>query len=485
MMKNNNGSYSHILKYTSLFGGVQMLNILIGLIRNKLVAVLLGPLGMGIVALYTSTINFIVNTSNLGIHASAVKELSQAFETGDTGLLNHKIHVLRHWTCITSLLGMMAFACLSPLLSRWTFATYDYTIQFICLAPVVALTIIALGETAILKATRLLRQLAIVSVCGAVGVLAVSVPIYWIYGCEGIVASLVLMAVVQALTVTAYSLRRYPLSFAISRACVHEGRAFLGLGIAFVVSGIMGSGVEMAIRAYLSNASDIATVGLYNAVYAMVFTYAGIVFTAMDTDYFPRLSGISSNGSELNDAVNRQIGATMAIVSPLAVLFILCMPVLLPLLYSGKFAAALPMLQVAALSMYCRGVYLPIEYVALSRGDSKTFIVVEVFSGVLLVSFVVLGFATLGLKGMGIGITAAYFVEMFFAWAVCRMRYGYRMSGTIIKTTIPHMICGLCMYAITNVGNTLWYCLLGVMVFVIDAFLSISSIRENVGKLKR
>ena len=319
-MKNNNSSYSHILKYTSLFGSVQMLNILIGLIRNKLVAVLLGPLGMGIVALYTSTINFIVNTSNLGIHASAVKELSQAFETGDTGLLHHKIHVLRHWTCITSLLGMMAFACLSPLLSRWAFATYNYTIQFICLAPVVALTIIALGETAILKATRLLRQLAIVSVCGAVGVLAVSVPIYWIYGCDGIVASLVLMAVVQALTVTAYSLRRYPLSFAISRACVHEGRAFLGLGIAFVVSGIMGSGVEMAIRAYLSNAADIATVGLYNAVYAMVFTYAGIVFTAMDTDYFPRLSGISCNGNELNDAVNRQIGATMAIVSPLAVL---------------------------------------------------------------------------------------------------------------------------------------------------------------------
>lgn len=479
-MKNNNGSYSHILKYTSLFGGVQMLNILIGLIRNKLVAVLLGPLGMGIVALYTSTINFIVNTSNLGIHASAVKELSQAFETGDTGLLYHKIHVLRHWTCITSLLGMMAFACLSPLLSRWTFATYNYTIQFICLAPVVALTIIALGETAILKATRLLRQLAIVSVCGAVGVLAVSVPIYWIYGCDGIVASLVLMAVVQALTVTAYSLRRYPLSFAISRACVHEGRAFLGLGIAFVVSGIMGSGVEMAIRAYLSNAADIATVGLYNAVYAMVFTYAGIVFTAMDTDYFPRLSGISCNGNELNDAVNRQIGATMAIVSPLAVLFILCMPVLLPLLYSGKFATALPMLQVAALSMYCRGVYLPIEYVALSRGDSKTFIVVEVFSGVLLVSFVVLGFKMLGLKGMGIGITAAYFVEMFFAWAVCRMRYGYRMSGTIIKTTIPHMVCGLCMYAITNVGNTTWYCLLGLGVFIADAFLSVYSIRKKI-----
>ena len=51
-MEKRNNSYSHILKYTSLFGGVQMLNILIGLVRNKLVAVLLGPAGMGLVALF-------------------------------------------------------------------------------------------------------------------------------------------------------------------------------------------------------------------------------------------------------------------------------------------------------------------------------------------------------------------------------------------------------------------------------------------------
>ena len=35
--------YGHVLKYTGIFGGVQGLNILIGLVRNKLVAVILGP----------------------------------------------------------------------------------------------------------------------------------------------------------------------------------------------------------------------------------------------------------------------------------------------------------------------------------------------------------------------------------------------------------------------------------------------------------
>ena len=44
----NENSYGHVLKYTGIFGGVQGLNILISLVRNKLVALLLGPAGMGL-----------------------------------------------------------------------------------------------------------------------------------------------------------------------------------------------------------------------------------------------------------------------------------------------------------------------------------------------------------------------------------------------------------------------------------------------------
>ena len=59
MEKERGDSYGHILKYTSIFGGVQGLNIFIGLVRNKIVASLLGPNGMGLVALFNSTVNFV------------------------------------------------------------------------------------------------------------------------------------------------------------------------------------------------------------------------------------------------------------------------------------------------------------------------------------------------------------------------------------------------------------------------------------------
>lgn len=58
-------SYDHILKYTGLFGGVQGLNILIGVVRSKFVALILGPEGMGLVSLFNSTITLLSNTTDL------------------------------------------------------------------------------------------------------------------------------------------------------------------------------------------------------------------------------------------------------------------------------------------------------------------------------------------------------------------------------------------------------------------------------------
>ena len=76
-------SYSHVLKYTGLVGGVQGMNILVGIVRNKLVATILGPAGMGLIALFNSTINLLSNSTNLGIPMSAVKNISQAYDNGD------------------------------------------------------------------------------------------------------------------------------------------------------------------------------------------------------------------------------------------------------------------------------------------------------------------------------------------------------------------------------------------------------------------
>lgn len=54
MADTSNTSYKSIFKATSLFGGVQVFKILVNIIKQKLLAILIGPEGVGILGLFTS-----------------------------------------------------------------------------------------------------------------------------------------------------------------------------------------------------------------------------------------------------------------------------------------------------------------------------------------------------------------------------------------------------------------------------------------------
>ena len=103
MKEKDRGSYGHVLKYVGIFGGVQGLSILVGLVRNKVVAYFLGPDGMGLISLFNSTINFISQSTNLGISFSAVKHVSELFDSGDEERIHHFVKVVRAWSLLTAL----------------------------------------------------------------------------------------------------------------------------------------------------------------------------------------------------------------------------------------------------------------------------------------------------------------------------------------------------------------------------------------------
>ena len=130
--------YSHILKSTIVFGGMQGFNVLIGLLRNKFVALFIGPAGMGLVALFTSTIKLLGDITNLGLPVSAVRELSKAYEDTDRSVLERLVSVFRRWTLCTALVGTMLCIVLSFFISQLAFSSGEYTWHIVMLSPAVA-----------------------------------------------------------------------------------------------------------------------------------------------------------------------------------------------------------------------------------------------------------------------------------------------------------------------------------------------------------
>jgi O-antigen/teichoic acid export membrane protein len=247
----------------------------------------------------------------------------------------------------------------------------------------------------------------------------------------------------------------------------------LRLGVAFTLAGIVGSGAEMFIRSFLNVIDSLDAVGLYNAGYMITITYGGLVFAAMESDYFPRLSAVNQDVEATNLMVNKQMEVSILMIAPLLTSLIIFLPVLIPLLLSSKFLPIVAMTQVASLAMYFKALTLPVAYITLARGYSFTYLVLETAYFVILVVLVILGYRHWGIWGTGLAITLAHLAEFLIINGYARWRYQYKQSSAIVKYGAVHLLIGLLAYILTTMADKVAYWLLGGVLIVVSLSFSL------------
>ncbi len=479
MKKEGNESYQHILKYTGMFGGVQGLNIGLGLVRTKLIALLLGPSGMGLASLFNTTVGFVSQATNLGVSFSAVRHLSSLYDAGDVSALAHFVKVVRGWSLLTALLGMLVCVMIGPLLSQTTFAWGNHSLHFMLLAPAVGMLAITGGETAILKAMRSLGALASVQVLAVVAALVISIPIYYFFGESGIVPVIVLMALATMLLTVRHSYRLVPLQLSGAKGMLGEGMEMVRLGVAFTLAAVIGSASELFIRSYLNVVGDLDVLGLYNAGYMLTLTYAGMVFSAMEADFFPRLSGVQHDIAATNECVNRQMEVSLLLLSPMLAALMLSLPILIPLLFSAQFLPVVEMGQVATLAMYLKVMTLPVAYITLARGYSLSYLFLETSYYVAFVVLFIVGYEHWGLYGTGVAVALAHLFEYVLVNGYAYKKYGYRFSATVSGYAIVQTGIGLLLFLVTLLAEGLLYWGTGLLLVVLSLSLSLHILRRK------
>ena len=200
-LKKDDSTIGHVLKYTGLFGGVHGINMLVSLVRNKLTSIFLGPEGIGLINLFNALTSFISNSTNFGIPFSAVKHVSELFETGDSEKIRGFVRVVRTWSLITALLGTLV--CIVAAFF------HEHSVEIVIISPIVGILALMGGEMAILKGMKQLKRVALISVYSAVATLVVCVPLYYflrLQGCSGYRKSLYVPVLQQKLRIR----KKYP-----------------------------------------------------------------------------------------------------------------------------------------------------------------------------------------------------------------------------------------------------------------------------------
>lgn len=487
MDSNNNNIYTQIVKYTGIFGSIQGISVMTGVIRNKITALLLGTMGMGMMSLLNSTVIFLSQATSMGLAYSGVREIAACKERGDQAGIERCAAIIRAWSLLAALTGVAICALSSKWIDKLTFTWGDHSLHYLLLSPSLALMAITAGETAILKGLHRLKALAVIQMITAFGALVITAPLLYFFNQAAIVPIIGLIAMVTMIATIFYSfatvkprIGNWRRGYGRWKRLIAEGRPMVKIGLAFVTAMAIGSASELIIRAYLNVKADLDTVGLYNAGYLLAITYAGLFFTSLESDYYPRLSAVNNDITKINQLVNYQTEVSLTLIAPMMCVFILLLPAIVPVLFSEKFNAAIPMAQATALTMMCKSACLPVSYVMLAKGDSRIYICLETLSYLMTIAGVIAGYTYGGLTGTGVGLTVAYAAELTINSICLHFRYGLRQSGKIIKYFASHVAMVGAVYASTYIPDDVTRWSTGIGITAICAAYSAKSLKSNL-----
>lgn len=443
---------------------------------------LLGPAGMGIVGLLTSTTSFVSGMTNFGLGTSAVKSVAAAFTIGDEARVSTVVTVLRKLVWITGIIGMVSTAILSPWLSELTFGNKKYTLAFIWISVTLLFQQISKGQMVVLQGLRKLQYLARANMVGAVTGLVISVPVYYFRRLEGIVPVIIISSI-TAMFLSWYYARKIGIKSVeiTTKETIAEGKGMLKMGFILSVSGLISLGASYIVRIYISHRGGIEQVGLYNAGFALITTYVGMVFTAMSTDYYPRLSAVAFDNNKSRSLINQQAEIAILILAPILAVFLIYINWVVIILYSQKFVAINEMILWAALGMYFKAASWSVGFILIAKGASKLFFWNELFGSIYILFFNIAGYRLAGMEGLGISFLVAYFVYFIQVIFITKVKYLFSFEKVFYRVVGIQLLIGILCFGIMRMLSSPMTYILGTIMVIISTFFSYTELEKRIG----
>lgn len=464
-------------------GGAAGINMILGMVRVKFAAVLIGTTGVGLLASFGSIQGFIGTIAGMGIQSSAVRDVAAAVGRGDQDAIGRAVHTLRRVCWFTGIAGMLAMMLLSPLLSQITFGHQEYAIDIAALGLIILFANVSGGQMALIQGMRRIGDMARANVYGAALGTISAFGLYTWLGLRGIVPSLMVVSGIS-LVISWFFAKRIPvpqtdLSW---KQTFTEAGGMIKLGLVLMWNGLLGSAVTYITITLITQYESIQAVGIYSAAFALSGVFVNFVLQAMGADYYPRLTSVADDKSAVNRMVNEQteIGLLLAVPGLLATLALA--PWIIQLFYTAEFLPAVELLQWFLLGCLGRVLSWPLGFVMLALGKGNWFFVTETSFNVLHVGMVALGIYVFGLVGVALAFFVLYIGYTVAVFFVVRHLTGFSWSSEA-KRLNGLAILALCSTLAVVLNLSTWPAtLVGGSVTLVATLYSLRGLIRRLGE---
>jgi antigen flippase len=476
-----------ILKASGIIGGSQLINILVGIIRNKIAAILIGPLGVGVLGLFLSISDTIRASTSFGIQFSSIKTIAESKSKHEQ---YYMVHVVGVWAKLTGWCGVLITILLSKFLSVYVFKSDQYTLQIALISPVILFTSLTQIKLAILQGTQNLKSLVLATLYGSILSLFI-LPFYYFFGTNGIVPGLVATSVLAYFASSYYvSILNFPKIRESIFLSVKNSFPMIRLGLFIVLSSVI-SGIGLFfVRSYLSNSGGFSLLGNFQASWTISTSYIGILLTTMQTDFLPRLTSKLSYKGLTRKLINDQLEILFVVGSPIVILLIYFTKILIYALYSSQFYDAVIILQwnLLSVSFIFIGWTLGVYYLACGLGS--LIILTDFFWFLVFGFFLIFRFDNLEPALVGFSYFIASVFKACLNFIIVRNKINFKFTKSNILLIITYFFFSVISFTASNYFLDYNFIIIGVLLFFVSTVISykklinILSVKELILKIK-
>lgn len=425
-------SYNNLARTNLVFGGVKILQVIVNILKTKIVAILLGPTGVGVQTLLISTLTTLFQFTNCGIVQSGVREISINSD------FERRSRIIKTLNTMALCLGLIATAIcfvFSSNLSKIVFGNREFAWMFQIVSVALLFESIATSQVAILQGIRAIKSLAVSSLIGSILVVIVSIPIYYFIGENAIPIVVALGFGLPAIVYFTCRKKFYKTSAKASGFNKNHAKSILILGVALMAgNGIMAL-FSLCLNTFINLHGSSTDVGYFQAASTCTYSAINILVAILASDFFPRLSSQIENKSMAWEITNTQIDLFFLVLGPIISIMVLFPNFVINLLYSYNFLVVSDAVQIMGISLIFRIPWHCFSYIILAKGDRKKFLFIDALIGNgLFLGSNILGYYLYGITGIAISFVISSLLVCSILYITVSKSYGFRLNRNVLLT---------------------------------------------------
>ncbi|MES2628602.1 MAG: oligosaccharide flippase family protein [Bacteroidota bacterium] len=426
---------------TALIAVTSVINVVFSIIKNKVLALFIGPAGLGRFGMLSDTINFTGSIAQLGVANSGVQAIASVQSQGQEEVRRVYQSLLHFFSWVTLIvIGVVFFT--APYISGYLVGTTDLVWPLRIAILAIIFRIRSSIQGALITALQRINMLARANIYNGALVAAASIAMALLLG-EDAVPYLVIIIPLVSWAISYYQVRlimkEYP--SVKGRIPYKQLQPILMIGLATLYSSMFETVVALISKVLIVRTFSETYLGYYQVSISITLSYISFITTSISNDYYPRLVLKLEEGIDaVNDFVNEQIGISMHLIMPILIFMLSFSELMIRILFSEKFMPANGIIGYSIIGTFLTVVSWPVAYTFLARRATRTYMITE-FSGNASHLLLILGALYLRtFEWLG----AAYFLHYVFYLTLISFfflgKYGGRYTRQNIITFFSNVV---------------------------------------------